>query len=114
MTRLFLLSGLRPITTGVNIQAIRILMDPMTDSNSVFYCLKLLKKKVDNLSMMGAYVLANNKENLNMDGCLWYFGGISSSIKLYTLDILIKIYFCFWRITKWTICISVASKGSIL
>ena len=31
-----LLSGLRPITTGVNIQAIRILMDPMTDLNSVF------------------------------------------------------------------------------
>ena len=32
----FLLSGLRPITTGVNIQAIRILMDPTTDLNSVF------------------------------------------------------------------------------
>ena len=32
----FLLSGLRPITTGVNIQAIRILMDPVTDLNSVF------------------------------------------------------------------------------
>ena len=28
--------------------------------------------------MVGAFVLANNKENLNMDGCLWYFGGISS------------------------------------
>ena len=26
-----ILSGLRPITTGVNIQAIRILMEPMTD-----------------------------------------------------------------------------------
>ena len=26
-------------------------------------------------------VLANNKEHLNMDGCLWYFGGISSSVK---------------------------------
>ena len=33
---IILLSGLRPITTGVNIQAIRILMDPMTDLNSVF------------------------------------------------------------------------------
>ena len=26
-------------------------------------------------------VLANNKENLNMDGCLWYFGGISLFLK---------------------------------
>ena len=26
-------------------------------------------------------MLANNKENLNMDGCLWYFGGICSSLK---------------------------------
>ena len=34
--KMILLSGLRPITTGVNIQAIRILMDPMTDLNSVF------------------------------------------------------------------------------
>ena len=43
--------------------------------------------------MVGAFVLANNKENSNMDGCLWYFGGISSSLKavlVYTLDILIK------------------------
>ena len=34
--------------------------------------------------MVGAFVLANNiinKENLNMDGCLWYFGRISSSFK---------------------------------
>ena len=31
--------------------------------------------------MAGAFALANNKENLNMDGCLWYFGGISSSLK---------------------------------
>ena len=31
--------------------------------------------------MMGAFVLANNKENLNMDSCLRYFGGISSSLK---------------------------------
>ena len=37
---------------------------------------KALKTKADNLSMVGAFVLANNKENLNMDGCLWYFGGI--------------------------------------
>ena len=28
--------------------------------------------KVDNFfSMVGAFVLANNKENLNIDGCLW-------------------------------------------
>ena len=25
--------------------------------------------------MVGAFVLANNKENVNIDGCLWYFGG---------------------------------------
>ena len=31
--------------------------------------------------MVGTFVLANNKENLSMDGCLWYFGGISSSLK---------------------------------
>ena len=42
---------------------------------------KALKTKVDNFSMVGAFVLANNKENLNMDGCLWYFGGMSSSLK---------------------------------
>ena len=34
--KIILLSGLRPITTGVNIQAVRILIDPMTDLNSVF------------------------------------------------------------------------------
>ena len=32
--------------------------------------------------MVGAFVLTNNKENLNMDGCLWYFGGIGSSLKV--------------------------------
>ena len=42
---------------------------------------KALKTKVDNFSVVGAFVLANNKENLNMDGCLWYFRGISSSLK---------------------------------
>ena len=42
---------------------------------------KALKTKADNFSMVGAFVLANNKENLNMDGCLWYFGGISSFLK---------------------------------
>ena len=31
-----------------------------------------------------------------------------------TLDILIKMYFCFWRITELTIYIPVVSKGSIL
>ena len=35
----------------------------------------------DNFSMVGAFVLANNRENLNMDSCLWYFGGIGSSLK---------------------------------
>ena len=42
---------------------------------------KALKTKVDNFSMVGALVLANNKENLNMDGCLWYIGGISLSLR---------------------------------
>ena len=30
--------------------------------------------------MVRAFVLANNKEHLNMDGCLWYFGGIRSPL----------------------------------
>ena len=42
---------------------------------------KALKPKVDNFSMVGTFILANNKDNLNMDGCLWYFGGIGSSLK---------------------------------
>ena len=42
---------------------------------------KAVKMKVDNFSMESAFVLANNKENLNMDGCLWYFGGTDSSLK---------------------------------
>ena len=46
-----------------------------------FLVFKALKTKADNFSMVGAFVLANNWENLNMDGCLWYFGGISSFLK---------------------------------
>ena len=42
---------------------------------------KALKTKVDNFSVVGSFVLANNKENLNMDVCLWYFGGISSILE---------------------------------
>ena len=42
---------------------------------------KALKTKLDNFSMTGAFVLANNKRNLNWDGCLWYFAGISSFLK---------------------------------
>ena len=34
--KIILLLGFPPITTGVNIQTIQILMDPMTDLNSVF------------------------------------------------------------------------------
>ena len=45
-----------------------------------FLVFKALKTKVDNFSMVGAFVLANN-DNLNMDGCLWYFGAMSSSFK---------------------------------
>ena len=46
-----------------------------------FLVFKALKTKMDNFAMVGAFVLANNKEDLNTDGCLWYFGGISSSLK---------------------------------
>ena len=35
-----------------------------------FLVFKALKTKADNFSMVGAFVLANNRENLNMDGCL--------------------------------------------
>ena len=38
--------------------------------------------------MLGAFVLANNKDNLNRDGCLWYFGGVSSSFT--ALGVVIK------------------------
>ena len=31
--------------------------------------------------MVGAFVLANNKENLNIASCLSYFGGTHSSLK---------------------------------
>ena len=80
-----------------------------------FLVFKALKTKLDNLSTVGAFVLANNKENLNMDGCLWPFGGISSFLKaVYFGHTNKEMYFCFWHITEWTICIPVASKGSIL
>ena len=39
--KIILLSDLRPITTGVSIQTNRILIDPVTDLNSIFYRLKL-------------------------------------------------------------------------
>ena len=39
---------------------------------------KALKTKVDNFSMADSYMLANNKETLKTDGCLRYFGRISS------------------------------------
>ena len=31
--------------------------------------------------MVGVFVLANNKDNVNIDSCLWYVVGISSSLK---------------------------------
>ena len=46
-----------------------------------FLMFKALKTNTDNISVVGAFVLTNNKENLNLDGYLWYFGGISSSLK---------------------------------
>ena len=50
-------------------------------------------------------MLANNKENLNMDGCLWYFGGISSFLK--ALDILIKnvlLFLVYYRMDNLYSC----------
>ena len=41
-----------------------------------FLVFKALKTMVDNFYMVDAFVLAN-KENLNIGGCLWYFGEIS-------------------------------------
>ena len=79
--KIILLSGLRPITTGINIQAIRILIGSSNRLKLSYLVFKALKTKMDNFCMVGASVLANNKENVNMDGCLWYFGGISSSLK---------------------------------
>ena len=40
-----------------------------------FLIFKVFENEVDNFSTVGAFVLANNKDNLNEDGCLWYFGG---------------------------------------
>ena len=31
--------------------------------------------------MVGTFMLANNKKNVNIAGCLWYFGEISLYIK---------------------------------
>ena len=45
--------------------------------------------------MVGAFVLANNKDNVNRDGCLWYVVGISSSLKTVYLNMLIKMCFYF-------------------
>ena len=58
-----------------------------------------------NFSTVGAFVLANNKEHLNMDGCLWCFGAIGSSLK--------AVYFGHTN-KKCTILIHIANKGSIL
>ena len=71
---------------------------------------------MDNFSMVGTFaVLANNKDILNIDGCLWYFDGISSSLKAEYFGHTNKTNcFCFWRITEWTIYIPVLSKESIL
>ena len=56
---------------------------------------KALKKEVDNFPMVGAFVLANNTDNVNIDGCLYYVVGISSSLKTVYLNMLIKMCFCF-------------------
>ena len=76
---------------------------------------KALKTKVDNFSMVGMFVLAN-KENLSMDGLIWYFGGISSSLKAVYFGHTNKKCTSVSGIlhTDWAIYIPVASKGSIL
>ena len=68
---------------------------------------KALKTKADNFSMVGAFVLANNKENLNMDDCLWYFGGISSFLKAVYFDIRIKnvlLFLAYYRMDNSYLC----------
>ena len=70
--------------------------------------------------MVRAFVLANNKEHLNMDGCLWYFGGIRWMVvygtlveyvhlsMLHTLDILIKknvlLFLAYYRMNNLYSC----------
>ena len=70
-----------------------------------FLVFKALKTKADNFSMVGAFVLANDKENLNMDGCLWYFGGISSFPK--------AVYFGH-TIKKFTSVSGVLQNGQLI
>ena len=55
--------------------------------------------------MLGAFVLANNKDNLNRDGCLWYFGGISSSFT--ALGVVIKnvlLFLAYYRMDNLYPC----------
>ena len=56
--------------------------------------------------MVRAFVLANNKEHLNMDGCLWYFGGISSFLK--------AVYFGHSNIKKSTSVSGVLQNGQFI
>ena len=42
--------------------------------------------------MVGAFVLADNKERFNIDGCLWNFGRISLSLKAVNFGHINKKY----------------------
>ena len=65
--------------------------------------------------MVGAFVLANNKENLNMDGCLRYFGGISSFLEAVYFGHINKKFTSVSGILQNGQFISLsARKGSIL
>ena len=42
---------------------------------------RALKTKMDNFCMVDSLVQTNEKKNLNKDGCLYNFDGMSSSVK---------------------------------
>lgn len=67
---------------------------------------------MDNFSVAGAFVVVDKKENVTQM-VVWYFGGISSSLKesrLYAVDKLIIFVKYFWHITEQTIYIPDVSK----
>ena len=62
------------------IQAIQIIMDLVTDEKLCCLMFKTLRTKVDNFSVVGSFVRANNKAAVKIEGCLWYSGGMGPSL----------------------------------
>ena len=62
------------------IQASQILIDLVTDEKLCCLMFKALRTKVDNFSVVGSFVPANNKATVKIEGCLWYSGGIGPSL----------------------------------